>query len=151
MPQQQLDLQPYGSTPLDLQPYQSEQSWPEWFIDQGLRTIPAVGGAMLGSAIGPWGTAGGGAAGAALGSALGQWYEGKGVNPYAVATEGALGAIPFLGEAPGAGAGLKQIAKYAGSSALQGGVQGALGSVPRHIASTGQWELPSMEKLLVKD
>jgi hypothetical protein len=125
---------------------QPSNSWWDTINRQGLSTIPAIAGSMAGAPLGPLGVIGGGFLGGALGSVLRQRYDNQPVNPYEVGVEGALNTIPFIGEAPGAGAGLREIGKYALSSATQGGFQGLAGSVPRHIASTGNWELPSFRE-----
>jgi hypothetical protein len=74
----------------------------------GREVIPAIGGAMLGSMGGPWGTVGGGAAGSSWGNYLSQQYRidrglQSGINPGEMVAATVAGAIPF-GALPGKGA-----------------------------------------------
>lgn len=74
----------------------------------GLEVVPTIAGAWLGSALGPLGTAGGGAAGSSWGNKLSQDYRierglQEGFNPGEHAMATAAGVIPF-GALPGKGA-----------------------------------------------
>jgi len=129
------------------------------WVSGGLRTIPAVVGGVVGGTATGAATMGvgtlaggsiGGAAGAGIGEGLAEWYEKvrgirKEFNPAQVAVQTGVGAIPFLGKFPGAGATWGQIGKYAGRAALEGGVVNAAATVPTQLAETG--ELPSLPQV----
>src|SRR5262245_3248607 len=93
------------------QPMETE-TWGDYLLGMGMRTIPGVlgsiGGGVIGSAIPGLGTTLGASAGGAAGSALGEWaaqkYSGKPLNESQIFTQGLIGAIPGFGRAPGAGA-----------------------------------------------
>lgn len=138
-----------------------ELSWydPDYLIPMALRTAPAIAGGILGGTAGsivPFagtmaGTAVGGAGGSFLGENLAQGYEMlRGVrehyNPYSVAVNTGLGAIPSMGKAPGLGATAKELTRYAVKApvmgAVEGGVLGGVGSIPQEWAETGG--LPSL-------
>lgn len=146
---------------LGLPPNKQELSWydPDYWIPMGLRTIPAIGGGILGGTAGsvvPFagtmaGTAVGGAGGSFLGENLAQGYEmlrgtREHYNPYSVAVNTGLGAIPSMGKAPGISAGAKELMKYAIKApvmgAVEGGVLGGASTVPQQLAETG--ELPTL-------
>jgi len=128
-----------------------EPSGLDWWIEQGLRTVPAVVGGVAGGILGgiPGGMAGG-AGGSALGNVLGNWYGGREFNPAEFGVETALGAVPpILGPAKFAGKGLGAIAKYAGKTALSGAAEGAVvsgaGTPFQHWAQTGSFDAPLEE------
>jgi hypothetical protein len=110
-------------------------------IPAAMRIVPTVAGGFIGSALGPLGTAGGGAAGASLGEYAAELYEQdtgqrRDINPTQVAIQGGLGAIPL---GPVAGSTIGSIAlKRAAQGAGMGGVSGGL----TEAAETG--ELPSL-------
>src|SRR6186713_545626 len=134
-----------------------EQGWLEWLASQGIRTIPAVGGAILGSGAGPAGTVAGGAGGAALGNVAGQAFDmwmdpEREFNLAELGVETAVNAIPVLGKAPGAGATAKELMKYAakipGRSALEGAALNAASTPFQHWAQTGDFDASMQEYLL---
>lgn len=149
----------YPPSPSIQQP--EEQGWLDWGISQGLRTIPAVGGAMIGGTGGLLGAGvgaipgamAGGALGSFVGSALGQGYEylrgqREEFNPWEAGVETAVGAIPpiFTPAKLAANAGISQALKYAGKSALTNALEGAAVSgaaTPfQYAAQTGSFDAP---------
>jgi hypothetical protein len=137
------------------QPQQQSSDF-DWWIDKGLRTLPAVAGSLIGGATGFFGAGVGAIPGAmgggAIGSALGNWaaqkYSGEEFNLPEFGVETVLGAAPpIFGpiKAP-ASAGVKELLKYAGKSALSGAAEGAIintGATPfQHAAETGSFNAP---------
>lgn len=115
-------------------PAPQQQSWGDWLMSMGIRTVPAVVGGMVG---GPFGAVLGGA----LGEAGAESYEGKPFNPAMIGLEGGLNAVPFANLAkyvPFGG----PIVKGAVSAGLQGAGLGLTSSVPRHMIESGRFELP---------
>lgn len=136
-----------------------ERTWGDTFASMGLRTGPALAGSAYGFGLGgPIGAAIGGIAGGFGGSLLGQWYDepDEPFNYTLAGVEGALNVLPIAGKMPGAGAGAKALLKYAGSSALQGGLQGAVGAFPRHLAEEDtlfepdKWTAPSGQQVALE-
>jgi hypothetical protein len=96
----------------------AKPSLAERAVPMALRVGGGVGGALLGSAVGPAGTLAGGGIGAALGETGAQFFERatgqrEEISPTGIAIEGALGAVP-LGRATG-------LARAAGQGALLSG------------------------------
>ena len=98
----------------------------------GALLAPETGGLSLGIPF----------AAGALAETVGRKMEGKPFNPVVSGVEGALNLIP--GGKALEEAGVKALAKHVARSAGHGAFQGAAGSIPRHIAETGKWELPSL-------
>lgn len=139
-----------------------EPTWADTIISGGLRVIPSLGGALLGGTAGSIvpgaGTLTGGAIGGATGSLLGEtaaetYEKWRGLrdeyNPWQIATQGTLGAIPGFGKVPGANATAKELLKYASRAPLKNAVEGSLMNVasefPTEWAETGG--LPSAGQL----
>jgi hypothetical protein len=93
------------------------------------RVIPAIGGAMVGTALGgPVGTAVGGGVGAAGGEALAQKLEGREkLNKKQIALQGVLGAVPVVGKAG-------SLTRTVLSRGGQGAVLGAAGAAGTQLA-----------------
>lgn len=128
--------------------FQREATWPETIASGALRTIPAIGGGMMGgtSIIG---NIAGGAAGAAVGEGLAQTYEiNKGIRKDYSLSEGTIqtlaGAIPLLSKWPGATAPLKQLLAYVAKSSAEGAIVNATSTFPMHVAQSGKMEFPSV-------
>ena len=151
---------------------------PEWYdtaASTALRVVPGIAGTALGvvasSPTGP-GAIAGGAAGGGAGSALGEWLaqqyeEARGLRSAdtdwkAVATEGAIGALPF-DEAFAVGKGLRAglrgkavleqvpstlraMAPSVPSGILRGATAGAVGEGLRITSNEG--EFPDLERLV---
>lgn len=126
---------------------------PEWLrkvtdvaAAPALRTVPAVGGAMLGGALGgPVGAGAGGAAGAGLGEtgAEGlevQTGERERLNPSQIAFQTALGAVPTFGKVGGVASGLL-------NRGAQGALLGGAGAAGTEFFETGQ--APSLKGTLL--
>jgi hypothetical protein len=132
-----------------------EFSWTE----QALRTVPAVGGSLIGGALGlpaalptlggstVGGAMAGGAIGSGVGTFLGNWYAGRKTTPKELLVESAVGAIPpiikpakYAGQ--GASAILKYGAKTAGRSALEGAAVSGAATPFQHWAQTGSFDAP---------
>ena len=125
-------------------------------IGAGISTVPAIAGAGAGAILGGGvgsipGMIIGGGAGSMMGSDLRQRYEvaqglrGE-VNPYLTMTEGAIGGLtaPIGGQVPGAGTGLKALAKYMGRTGLEGAGLN-IASLPFTTkAETGEWRMPTL-------
>ena len=84
--------------PGPLPTYPLKHSFVDTAIETGLNVVPTIGGALLGSSVGPWGTAAGGFAGGGVGSAASQYYQKHFGNreeysPGAMAFDAALGAL----------------------------------------------------------
>lgn len=114
-------------------------------VTMGLRTIPAIGGAIIGSAGGPLGTAGGGIVGSGLGETAAQWYE-KSFGPReeysvpAIVFEAGLGALnPAMRAATIPG-------RIASSAAFGGGLA-AVGGPGRTLIEEGQLRAPSLTEI----
>jgi hypothetical protein len=123
-----------------------EPTWGDTLVSGGLRFgVPIVGG-IVGAGLGPIGAAAGGGLGAGLGETLAEaWEKGRGlrkdINPYQIATQSALGAIPMPGVGKGA-----SLAKAVLGHAAQGGVMGGTATAATSLAETG--ELPDLGELL---
>lgn len=131
-----------ASGPQDPEP----ETWGHWFghtaAPAAIRTVPAIGGGILGAAGGPLGVAGGGAAGAGVGSTLAQVYEKwlgdrESYSPGDVALDTALGAVPIAKYAKGAG--------LLGRAAIHG-AQGSGMAAAQNIGSSliNRGELPTL-------
>jgi len=142
-----------------------EQDIPFTWGGTALRTLPPLIAGGAGMAVGgPVGMAVGGGTAATIGEWLAQKYEGRDeINPYEVAVQGAMGAIPFMktatipkaiaqGVAHGGVGGMglhaaqggeltpEALLAAAGPSALAGGVMsgGAQGLMNRFLKAGGQ-------------
>ena len=137
----------------NMQPSPFEMTGMQQGISTGLRVVPAVAGSVLGAMGGfGFGAIAGGAGGSFLGELAGQGYD-KWINPdyqynpTQLAVQTGLGAINIAGPAAKlGGAGLKEVAKYAGKTALlgaaEGGVTNALGAIPTEWAESGKLATP---------
>lgn len=131
-------------------------------IDRAIPTAMRVGGAVAGGVlgspldlfVGPAGTLAGSAIGSGVGEYAAEQYETmrgqrQAINPTQVALQTGLGAIP-LGRAPGAGATVEELLRYAGTvaprRAAQGAAFGAGAATATHYVDTG--ELPSPSDLV---
>lgn len=114
-------------------------------IATGFRVAPAVIGGIAGTALG--GPAGG-VAGSALGSGLGEWLgelreqytQGTDIKPLQIATQTAIGAIPFAGPAKN----LTRARAVLGSAG-KGAALGGVASTATQLAEDG--ELPDIRQL----
>lgn len=105
-----------------------------------IRTVPAIGGAMVGGAVaGPVGAAAGGAAGSSLGYLLDQWRTGRKVSLPVLGLEAGLGAIP--GGKTGA-----TVLRNVGKRAVQGAGLGTAGGTARIGLEEGR--LPTSQEFL---
>jgi len=127
-------------------PEPAEETWGHWAADNVvptvIRTVPAIGGGILGAAGGPIGVAAGGAAGAGLGSAAAQAYERwRGTrteySPGEIALDTGLGAIPFANASKGA----STLARM-GIHAAQGAGMAGASTVGESLINRG--ELPEL-------
>ena len=119
----------------------AEPSLMQRAIPTAMRIVPTVAGGFVGSLAGPLGTMAGGAAGGALGEYAAETYEQmtgqrEDINPYQLATQTALGAIP-MGRVAGS-----TIGQIAARRALQGAGMGGVSAGATEVAETG--ELPSV-------
>src|SRR6186713_1835392 len=142
-----------GNVVANMQPSPFEMTGMQQGISTGLRVVPAVAGSVLGAMGGfGFGAVAGGAGGSFLGELAGQGYD-KWINPdyeynpTQLAVQTGLGAINIAGPAAKlGGAGLKEVAKYAGKTALlgaaEGGVTNALGAIPTEWAESGKLATP---------
>jgi len=134
------------------------QSGIDWWVEQVLRTTPAVVGGLAGGLAGipalglgaVGGGMAGGSAGAAVGNLLGNWYSGKEFNPAEFGVETVLGgAPPILGPAKFVGKGAGAIGKYMLNTGLRSGLEGAVvsgaGTPFQHWAQTGSLDAPASE------
>lgn len=140
-----IDPDNLGIKPLIPPQTQEPQSWTDWGIETGLRTVPALAGGFFGSALGPLGTVAGSAIGSGLGETAAELYSGKPLNPTQIAVQTGIGAIPPFFGAPAKGASIAALRAYARQAPLKGALEGAVinagATVPTQLAETG--ELPS--------
>ena len=129
-----------------------QPTWGQWAVSTGARVLPAVAGGVIGSLAAPGagtyaGATIGGSVGGALGSLVGETgaelYEKREglrdeLNPKQIATQTALGAIPFVGKPA-------TVARAVVGGAAQGAVHGAIGAAATHYAETG--EMPSAKDI----
>lgn len=102
-------------------------------IPTGLRVGGAVAGGAVGAFGGPIGVVAGGAAGSGVGETAAELYEQwrgqrEDLNPWQIATQTGLGAIPVVGRAGGT------IARNVIGRGVQGGVMGGVSSAATELA-----------------
>jgi hypothetical protein len=144
----------YGLTVVDdepspgMRPETAEESeWTDHVVPTALRVVPAIAGAAVGSLLGPFGTAAGGAGGASLGEYLAQKYEVPGendVNLAQVGVQGVLGAMPVgkIAQIPGIRQGANRLARtaagrvFAKSATASTPAQRVVQQLPRTMAKS---------------
>ena len=113
-------LETSDDSDLGLRSLDAPTSAPSPTLTTAARIVPTIVGAVGGSLLGPWGTAGGGALGSALGELIAQKMEERS-SPGQVALSAALGAIPGIPLAKG----LSTAARLGIRAAEGGGIAGA--------------------------